>query len=373
MSSGLGIRMKRFAVATLLLVGVNNSYAQEAALMPSPSAGAAPCTSATSECTEWLKLPDGSSRLLFYRTYPLDIRNEQIARALVMVHGGGRNGDVSFRSALTAAFLADRLEDTVVIAPRFAANNGQGCTDLLAENELNWPCYAPYSWRVGSAAKNNADVTSFDVVDEMLRDLASKEAFPNLSAIVVAGHSSGGTFVTHYEMTNLVHEDLGVPVTYAAANASQYVYLDSLRPSSAAFPENVAATMPRYVPPDSGNAIPPFIPFSDAENCTGYDNWPYGLENRTGYSARVSDEQLKKQLAHRKTTYLQGSLDVTRVGTCSHFAQGPNRLARGLAYLRHVNERHGAQHKLLVVRECGHNDRCMFSSDSVLPVLFPGD
>lgn len=358
--------MKRFWLATLLIVAVNNSSAQDAGTV-------APCTSASSECTEWVTLPGSSSRALVYRSYSLSARNEEITRALVMVHGGARNADDYFRTALVPTFLAGRLQNVVVIAPRFAGNDGENCTDDIAENELNFPCDQPLSWRVGSAAKNDADVSSFDVVDEILTDLAGRVAFPNLAAIVVAGHSGGGTFVTHYEMTNLVHESLDVPVTYVAANAAQYAYLDNLRPSRTAFPANAAATTPQYVPSSDGIDPPPFIPFSDAESCTGYDNWPYGLQNRSGYSARVSDEQLKKQLADRPTTYLVGWFDTRRGGnSCSSAAQGPSLLAKGLAFARHVNERHGAEHEILVVPACGHNHRCMFSMDPVFPFLFPG-
>ena len=52
-------------------------------------------------------------------------------------------------------------------------------------------------------------------------------------------------------------------------------------------------------------------------------------------------------------------------------AQGPTRLARGLAYEKYVNERFGAQHRAIVVRACGHSGRCMLSSDQSLPLLFP--
>ena len=72
-----GIEKMRLALAALLAIGFNNAFAQE----PEP------CTSTTSECTEWVSLPDDLSRLLVYRTYPLDTRNEEITRALLMVHG----------------------------------------------------------------------------------------------------------------------------------------------------------------------------------------------------------------------------------------------------------------------------------------------
>jgi hypothetical protein len=36
-----------------------------------------------------------------------------------------------------------------------------------------------------------------------------------------------------------------------------------------------------------------------------------------------------------------------------------------------VNERLGAKHTVQIVSECGHNDRCVYTTDAVLPVIFP--
>jgi hypothetical protein len=52
-------------------------------------------------------------------------------------------------------------------------------------------------------------------------------------------------------------------------------------------------------------------------------------------------------------------------------AQGPTRRARGEAYVKFVNEKLGAKHAIQVVAECGHNDRCIFTTDDVLRVIFP--
>jgi hypothetical protein len=52
-------------------------------------------------------------------------------------------------------------------------------------------------------------------------------------------------------------------------------------------------------------------------------------------------------------------------------AQGPTRLGRGLAYQKYLNERYGAHHKAVVVPLCGHNARCMFTADVVLPLAIP--
>ncbi len=331
-------------------------------------ASAAPCITATSSCTEWVALGGGAGRALVYRTYSLTTRNEAVTRALIMVHGAGRDADNYFRNALAAAFLAGALENTVVIAPRMASA-AANCHDTLAANEISWNCN---TWRSGGAAISNPDVTSFDFLDKVLREVARREIFPNLKQIVVAGHSAGGQVLNRYEMANQIHDKLGVPVTYVVSNPSSYAWPDSTRPTDAAF--SVQAHPPGYIPAVPANA-PAFRAFSGARDCTTYDLWPYGMKDRTGYSAKQSDEQMKKQLISRPTTYLLGELDVLPLGgfdgSCSAMAQGPTRLARGEAFGKFVNEKLGAHHEVRIVPECGHNARCMFTAEDALPLLFP--
>jgi pimeloyl-ACP methyl ester carboxylesterase len=316
---------------------------------------AAPCTTAAPNCTEWVALAGGPSRSLIYRTYSLDVKNEQITRALIVIHGQGRDADNYFRTSLAAAFLAGALEDTVVVVPRFASNDGRGCRDTLAPDEVSWSCSGD-SWRSGGVAANNPKLTSYDFADAILGKLARKEIFPNLKVIVLAGHSAGGQFVTRYEMANQVHDTLGVPVTYVVSNPSSYAYLDPARPTSA-------------------GAASEFLNFSDARNCTTYDRWPYGIQGRTGYAAQLSGDQLKKQLAARPVTYLLGEIDILPLGgfdsSCPAMAQGPTRLARGQAFGAYVNQKYGAHHHIVVVPLCGHNARCMFTAEPALPILFP--
>jgi hypothetical protein len=69
-------------------------------------AGAAPCTTANADCTEWIEIAGGQSRVLVYRTFPLSIKNDTISRALIMVHGQGRDANNYFRHAFGAAFFA---------------------------------------------------------------------------------------------------------------------------------------------------------------------------------------------------------------------------------------------------------------------------
>ncbi|HLH40520.1 MAG TPA: alpha/beta fold hydrolase [Bryobacteraceae bacterium] len=319
------------------------------------AAQAAACISASPGCTEWITFRSGPARSLVYRTYSLEAKNANITRALIMVHGAGRDADNYFRTATAAAFLGSALDDTVVIAPRFASNDGRGCRDTLAANEVNWSCNGD-SWRSGGTSTSNDDLTSFDFADELLRKLARKDAFPNLRIIVIAGHSAGGQFVTRYEMANKVHDTLGVPVKYVVSNPSSYAYLDATRPSE-----------------DGAQ----FRAFRDARNCTTYNHWPYGLEGRTGYTAKIPDDQLKKQLVSRPVDYLLGEIDILPLGgfdsSCPAMAQGPTRLARGEAFVKYVDQKFGGNQKATVVPLCGHNARCMFTSEVALPIIFPKD
>jgi pimeloyl-ACP methyl ester carboxylesterase len=330
---------------------------------------ATPCLTADQSCAEWVVFGGGPQRSLVYRTFPLDKRNEAITRALVSVHGAGRDADNYFRSTLAAAFLANALDNTLIVAPRMASGDGAGCRDILAPNEISWNCN---SWRSGGPAMSNPGVTSFDFLDEILRKLARKDLFPNLKAIVITGHSAGGQVVNRYQMTNQVHDKLGVPVTYVVANPSSYAYPDSERPTAEAYA--MTAHPPGYIPQSPPNAVA-FRAFGDARNCTTYDQWPYGLHNHTGYSAKQTDAQIRQQLAARPTVYLVGELDILPLagfdGSCAAMAQGPTRLARGEAFGRLVNEKFGAHHAVTVVPLCGHNARCMYTSEVALPLLFP--
>ena len=295
-----------------------------------------------------MSLGGGPQRSFVYRTFPLDTRNDAITRVFILIHGAGRDADSYFRSATAAAFLAGALDNTLVIAPRMASNDGASCRDSLGPDEISWHCN---TWRSGGPSLTAPTVTSFDFIDEILRKVSRRAMFPNLKAIVVAGHSAGGQVVNRYEMTNQVHDSLGIPITYVVSNPSSYAYPDDARPTPAAY--SLTANAPGYIP----------------------DQWPFGLNNRTGYSAKQTDDQIRKQLAARPTTYLLGELDILPLGgfdaSCSAMAQGPTRLARGQAFAKYANQKFGANHAVLLVPLCGHSARCMFTSETALPLIFP--
>jgi hypothetical protein len=184
-----------------------------------------------------------------------------------------------------------------------------------------------------------------------------------LKAIVVTGHSAGGQFTHRYAAASRAEKSAGVPIRYVVSNPSTYLYLDNTRlRASAACSEK-------------GGCTGAFDTFAEGRNCTTFNRWRNGLEARAGYAAKVSDADLRSQLAGRDVVYLLGELDtLPRYGfdsSCPAMAQGPDRLSRGVAYWNYINSKFGAKHKLVVVPACGHNGRCMYTADASLPVLFP--
>jgi pimeloyl-ACP methyl ester carboxylesterase len=330
-----------------------------------------PCITSTPNCTEWVTLGGGPARAMIYRSFPLDVRNVAVHRALIMVHGTNRNADHYFATATGAAFLADALDNTVVIAPLFQSSD-RGCNDKLEPNEVSWSCRGD-SWRSGGSSLSNPNLTSFDFVDELLKKLADKKVFPNLTAIVIAGHSAGGQFVSRYEMANRVQDNLGVAVSYVVANPSSYAWPVATRvlPVDDGAPDNAVLAWKQETPHTDFS----YGPF-DVSKAPNYDRWPYGLENRTsGYTVNMTDDQLKKQLVSRQTTYLLSQVDTLPLGgfdgSPSAMAQGATRRARGEAFVNYINKTMGATSKAIIIPECGHNDRCVYTTDIVFPIIFP--
>jgi len=332
----------------------------------------APCTHAVAQCERWIAFAGGPSRSLIFATYPLDHRNTAINRALIMVHGAGRNADHYFETATAAGFLANALQNTAIIAPRFAARN-----DSVKTNELKW-AEGGVSWRAGGIAEGHPEITSFDFLDEIVRKLADKRVFPNLTRIVVAGHSAGGQVATRYAMTNKVHNTPGVSLSYVVANPSSYAWPTAERPLPTGNADTTDAYKEALGP--NGETVNTNFAYGAFDTTRtprtgGYNRWPAGLDSLTGYAKGMDPDQLRRQLAERPTTYLLGQVDVLPLGgfdsSPTAMAQGPTRRARGEAFFKYMTEKYGAKHAAIIVPECGHNDRCIYTTDVVFPVIFP--
>lgn len=314
---------------------------------------AEPCIEPKARCAEPLPVGARGGHLLVYRTHPLTTAQPTVRRAMIIIHGATRNADHYFATGVAAALLAGAQSDTVIIAPRFAVNNGRNAKDPLAQGEISWE--SKLGWAGGGEAQGQPDLSTYDAMDALVRALANKRNFPNLALIVVSGHSAGGQFTSRYAALNQVHDSLGVAMRYVVSNPSTMLYLDDLRPAREG---------------QTG-----FRPYADRENCTTFDDYKFGLQKRTGYAARLTVEKIRAQLAARPVTYLAGELDTLPIAgfdaSCPAMAQGPDRFSRAKSYFAHITQRHGAKHEFVPVPLCGHNNRCIWTADIALPVLFP--
>jgi pimeloyl-ACP methyl ester carboxylesterase len=331
-----------------------------------------PCTHATTACQRWITYGNGPARSMVYASYPLNVANTKITRALIMVHGAGRNPDHYFETSMAAGFLAGALDNTMIIAPAFIA-----ARDTAHANEVVWP-EGNNSWRAGGPSPNNPTLTSFDFVDQLVKQLADKKLFPNLTKIVIAGHSAGGQYATRYEMATKMHNTPGVSLTYVVANPSSYAWpvADRPLPTGNADPRDAD----KEALGANGEKVNSNFTYGAFKGDTGravnFNRWPAGLDSLVGYVHGMTADQLKKQLVERPTTYLLGQVDVLPLGgfdgSPTAMAQGPTRRARGEAFYKYVTEVMGAKNSnAIIVPECGHNDRCIFTTDVVFPVIFP--
>jgi len=162
-------------------------------------------------------------------------------------------------------------------------------------------------------------------------------------------------------------------MSYAVANPSTYAWPTAERP----LPVGDADPNDAYKEAMNGTKAGTDFKYGkiDASGIPDYNKWPMGMEDLAGYTGDMTADQLRKQLAERKTTYLLGQVDVLPLGGFNDspvaMAQGPTRRARGEAYAKYVNDNLDADHQVIIVSECAHDNRCMFTSDEVLPVLFP--
>ena len=271
-----------------------------------------------------------------------------VTRAVVVIHGRLRNADAYYRSALTAQAAAGPLgRSALMIVPQFLAAIDVAA-HRLPPDTLRWTLEG---WEGGDAAIGPAPLSSFAVLDAILARLSDRRVFPNLKAVVVAGHSGGAQVVQRYAIAGRGDAALtleGVGVSYVVANPSSYAYFDDRRP----------------------------VP-SIAAACPGFNEWKYGMDRRPDYLARPAPADLERAYLARRVTYLLGTRDTdpdhpALDKTCMAEAQGAYRLARGESYVATMKERDAGtpNHHLHLVPGVGHDGDGMLTSACGLAALF---
>ncbi|MBP0952154.1 alpha/beta hydrolase [Pseudomonas alliivorans] len=272
----------------------------------------------------------------------------KIERVVIVLHGRLRNAQTYLRSIERAANQSKERSKTLLIAPQFL-DEKDVVAHHLSDNILRW---RQNSWMEGATASDPKPISSFLVLDHILKRLSDSKLFPNLKEIVIAGHSGGAQVVQRYAMIGGKEDALltreGVKLRYVIANPSSYAYFDAERPESVT-----------------------------AQACPNFNDWKYGLNKMPFYSGKEKPADIEKGYVKRDVTYLLGELDTDRNHpaldkTCAAEAQGAYRLIRGQNYFSYLQKRHpeGLNQRLVVVPKVGHNGDGMFTSPEGQAVLF---
>jgi len=271
-----------------------------------------------------------------------------IERAVIVVHGHGRNAGDYFRTGLAAqAAASDAGSSTLIVAPQFIAPLDVDTFGVPADVLR----YSSQGWEGGDAALGPMPISSFAALDAVLARLAERTRFPNLKTVVLAGHSGGAQLVQRYAIVGRGAARLaeaGIAMRFVVANPSSYAYFSSERP----------------------------VP-SVAANCAHVDDWKYGMQNLPAYAAGRSPAELERDYVAAHVVYLLGTRDNDPAHplldrSCMGRAQGPDRWSRGHAYVAAMRTRDGGtpNHVLYEVQGVGHDGRAMLTSACGLAALF---
>ncbi|MDF3094415.1 alpha/beta hydrolase [Burkholderia semiarida] len=294
--------------------------------------------------------PQGRAVLPVYADHPLDQAAPDVTRVFIVIHGTLRNADAYYASGREVVEKAGAAgTGTMVVAPQFLTRADVRAFSLPAPT-LAW---TQEGWKGGEPARQPGPISSFAALDALFAHFADRGRYPSMSTVVVIGHSAGAQLLQRYAVAGREGDALartGIAVRYVVANPSSYLYFDDERPNAEAM---------------AGGA------------CPRATEWKYGLKSAPPYVASQDVRDLETRYVARHVVYLLGQADTNPTThfidrSCAAMAQGPYRLARGLAYFDYLKKRHpdDLAQQVVEVPGVGHDGLGMFASACGLAVLF---
>lgn len=192
---------------------------------------------ATELCSAELNFRDGDAvyHVPYCRNRALSSVNSQVTRAVIVIPGSESPAKTHYATVKRLAEEEDIDDTTTILVPNFLEDDGSGSTVLdtlnLPDNYLYWTT----SWRYGNRAVNGHRISSFEVIDMMVRNLVANN--PNLEHIAVVGHSAGGRVVNRYAAGTTVNTEAsaaGVTMSFGVFAPGAVMYLNNTRPYSTA-------------------------------------------------------------------------------------------------------------------------------------------
>lgn len=306
-----------------------------------------PCTS-TTDCLRKREFEGstGKGNFEFYSNYPIYNESavwENLTDAIIIVHGASHDPE-NYYSYLTNTLQATSLSNkTVLIAPFFRSTSTGSSLDFY------WPST---SWNSGSQSSNSNKISSFKIIDELIKQLGNKARFPVLKKIIITGHSSGAAF-THIFSASNTSDGIypGITFEYVVANSQYFYYPNEKRISE--------ATNQLYTP----------------SNCGAYKIWPLGFGSAPPYLSGVTESTFNSRFIERKVTYLLGNgnqADPTlNTVDCENTLQGSTRFKRGenMFQFMELTYPNSHKHKKVIVNGIGHDGKGMYESPEFKTLL----
>jgi len=284
-------------------------------------------------------------------TDDLGRRDASVEQAVIVIQGRSRDA-VAYHAAIEAARRRVERHDVLVVAPQFVTS--EDLEPLDPPPALT--TWGSADWSQGDRSDGGASparISSFELVDRLVEEIARRDQYANLKQITIAGHSAGGQFVQRYAAGTRIDQRGEIParrigVRYIVANPSSYMNLFPREPTAA------------------------------TQGCRGVNEYRYGLNDLNAYLRPIGPEGIRAAYAQKEVTLLLGRLDnqlldPTKDDSCEAMAQGAHRLGRGIAFLAHLDTHLGREHhrtRRVVVPGVGHNARAMFNSPEGLSALF---
>ena len=235
--------------------------------------------------------------LRYWADHPLDAVDTNAEHAVVVVHGvnGGQKDSAGrIRKLLSARRETSKVYfvgPNIVVPMLHDPINKQKVVVSMTEEEKKKVVYwKAGTWQGGGDSPVAEGFSSHDALDRIFEKLNDKNIFPALKTVLICGYSAGGQVVSRYVALSPIRPREGLQLSFAAGAPSTWF---------------------RYFDKDT--------------------RWIYGLKDRNRYAAKVSEEQIMKNLSSRWCLCFCGTKDVLPKWLDvkpEANAQGPNRYER---------------------------------------------
>ena len=294
-----------------------------------------PCLNSEEDCLNSLNI--NGRTFEFYSSFHIDSISN-VTGVIITVHGHSRNADDYFDKMLSIVGAQGMRDKIMVIAPEFTTTYDQ------QTSETDW-FWSSTSWKWGNQSYtsdvNNQNVSSFECVDLLLQKLTDKDLFPQLSDILITGHSSGAAFVHMYSASKENNLFNNVNIHFSVVNNQYFVHPGSTRLLS------------------DGS-------LSFIEDCDIYNSWPYGFDDLNPYMDQIGKESAQNNFYSNKVDYFIAENDIETgdiTSGCQYEFLGINRYEKNMNYKNYLDTVYpNNQHLLTTIPGLGHTTSTYSSS-----------